>query len=137
MPKLIAILMLCATALSLQAQADTMVARANEPLLTEDEREQLRGDLDQYSSELHDREKLEKHRQLLRDRAKQRFKEADKSGNGRLDRQEFSLEYPNAARYFNWIDSDGDGEVSQIEIAKALRARIELRRKYLERKFRQ
>lgn len=137
MPRLIAILMLCATALSLQAQADTMVARANEPLLTEDEREQLRGDLDQYSSELHDREKLEKHRQLLRDRAKQRFKEADKSGNGRLDRQEFSLEYPNAARYFNWIDSDGDGEVSQIEIAKALRARIELRRKYLERKFRQ
>lgn len=137
MPRLIAILMLCATALSLQAQADTMVARANEPLLTEDEREQLRGDLDQYSSELHDREKLEKHRQFLRDRAKQRFKEADKSGNGRLDRQEFSLEYPNAARYFNWIDSDGDGEVSQIEIAKALRARIELRRKYLERKFRQ
>jgi Ca2+-binding EF-hand superfamily protein len=137
MPKLIAILMLCATALSLQAQADTMVARANEPLLTEDEREQLRGDLDQYSSELHEREKLEKHRQLLRDRAKQRFKEADKSGNGRLDRQEFSREYPNAARYFNWIDSDGDGEVSQIEIAKALRARIELRRKYLERKFRQ
>jgi Ca2+-binding EF-hand superfamily protein len=137
MPKLIAILMLCATAWSLQAQADTMVARANEPLLTEDEREQLRGDLDQYSSELHDREKLEKHRQLLRDRAKQRFKEADKSGNGRLDRQEFSREYPNVARYFNWIDSDGDGEVSQIEIAKALRARIELRRKYLERKFRQ
>lgn len=131
------LILLCITVGAGQALAESGPARPNEPVLSDSERGRLRGDLDLYSNELYGREKLEKRRQFLRDRAIQRFHDADRSGNGRLDREEFSRHYPNAARHFNWIDSNGDGEVSQAEIARALRTRLELRHQYLERRFQQ
>lgn len=130
-------LLLCLTAWAGLAQADSATERPQESQLSDLERERLRGDLDQYSNELYGRDRLEKRRQFLRERAKQRFNEADRSGNGRLDREEFRRQYPNAARHFDRIDSDGDGEVSQAEVANALRTRLELRRQYLEKRFRE
>lgn len=130
-------LLLCLTAWAGLAQAESAMERPQESHLSDLERERLRGDLDQYSNELYGRDRLEKRRQFLRERAKQRFNEADRSGNGRLDREEFRRQYPNATRYFDRIDSDGDGEVSQAEVANALRTRLELRRQYLEKRFRE
>lgn len=127
------LILLGAVAWAVHAQAGSAATKPDAPLLSDGERERLRGDLDQYSNELYGRESLEKRRRFLRDRARQRFNEADQSGNGRLDREEFSRQYPNAARHFDRIDSDGDGELNQDEIAKALRARMELRRQHLER----
>lgn len=117
------------------AQADYTSVQTSNAQLSNSEREELRGDLSQYSNELYGRENLERRRQFLRDRAIQRFRDADRSGNGSLDREELGRHYPNAARHFDKIDTDKDGEVTQAEMAKALRTRLELRRRHLERKF--
>jgi glycine/D-amino acid oxidase-like deaminating enzyme len=91
--------------------------------------ENLRGDLDRYSRELYGQEYLNKRRQIFRERAQERFRNADSDGNGRLSREELARLHPNAARHFDLIDTDGDGEVSPQEMAQALRKRAELRRR--------
>ncbi|NWG39570.1 MAG: hypothetical protein HXY27_06365 [Hydrogenophilaceae bacterium] len=128
-------LLSCLIAWASLAHANFTLAQAPNARLSNSEREDLRGDLDQYSNELYGRENLEKRRQFLRDRAIQRFRDADRSGNGSLDREELRRHYPNAARHFDRIDTDKDGEVTQAEMAKALRTRLELRRRHLDGGF--
>lgn len=131
----VGVLWFCFSASVTQALAEPFPSRAHEPGLPPRERETLRDDLDQYSNEIYGREQLERRRQFLRERARKRFNEADRSGNGLLDREEFERQYPNAAQHFDWIDANGDGEISPVELARALRARMELRRPYAERRF--
>jgi hypothetical protein len=90
--------------------------------------ESLRSDLDRYSRELYGQEYLDQRRQIFRERAQERFRNADSNGNGRLSREELVRLHPNAARHFDRIDTDGDSEVSRQEMAQALRKRAELRR---------
>jgi uncharacterized protein (DUF1330 family) len=53
-----------------------------------------------------------------------RFHAADKDKNGMLSRQEAYAEFPLAPEYFDEIDSNKDGQVTLIEIAKARDKRV-------------
>lgn len=92
-----------------------------------DERERLRGDLEQFSQQQPERAEIDKRRQYFRERAKERFRHADTNGNGLLNRDELSRLNPNAARNFDEIDQDRDGELSEQEVAQILRKRMQLR----------
>ena len=92
-----------------------------------DDRERLRGDLEQFSQQQPERAEIDKRRQYFRERAKERFRHADTNGNGLLNREELSRLNPNAARNFDEIDQDRDGELSEQEVAQILRARMQLR----------
>lgn len=90
------------------------------------ERKRLRGDLERFSREQPPRGDIEKRRQVLRERAKQRFHDADTNSNGLLDREELTRLNPNAARNFDEIDHDRNGELSEQEVAQAMRQRMRL-----------
>lgn len=49
-----------------------------------------------------------------------RFRAADKDGDGRLSRAEAYAEFPRAPQFFNEIDGNRDGHVTQIEFNQAL-----------------
>lgn len=91
------------------------------PALSASERMRMRGDLERFSQQHPYRNHIEMRRQLLRERAKRRFLEADLDDNGFLNRQEFARHNPNAARQFDLIDRNRDGELSEMEVAQALR----------------
>jgi hypothetical protein len=118
-----------AFAASVQAEAASPSAASARTPDDGSSQENLRGDLDRYSRELYGQEYLDKRRQTFRDRAQERFRNADTNGNGRLDRAELSRMYPNAASHFDQMDRDGDGELSRLEVAQAMRQRAELRRR--------
>lgn len=99
--------------------------------LSENERERMRSDLERFSHQLPGRAQIDKRRQLLRDRARQRFQDADTDHNGRLNRDELARLNPHAVRFFDRVDRDGDGELNLQEVAQALRARI--RQQYRQR----
>ncbi len=67
-------------------------------------------------------------RQAIRDRARNRYLEADKDRNGSLNRNELSRQFPRLANHFDFIDSNHDGQVTEQEIAEALRKRMQQRR---------
>lgn len=91
--------------------------------LTHSERMRMRSDLERFSREQPYHDKIEMRRQMLRERATRRFHDADKDGNGFLNRQELSRRNPNAARHFDQIDRDHDGELSEQEVGQAMRWR--------------
>lgn len=95
------------------------------PVLSPGERMRMRGDLERFSEQQPHRAKIEMRRQMLRERARQRFRQADGDGNGFLNRQEFSERFPNAARHFEQIDRDRDGELSEQEMGQAIRWRMQ------------
>ena len=95
-----------------------------------DERERLRGDLEQFSQQQPQRAEIDKRRQYFRARAKERFRHADTNGNGLLNREELSRLNPNAARNFDEIDQDRDGELSEQEVAQILRKRMPVRSRH-------
>jgi len=92
--------------------------------LSPSERMRMRGDLERFSREQPYRDKIEMRRQMLRERGKQRFHDADRDGNGLLNRQELRQLNPNAARHFDQIDRDHDGELSEQEVGQAMRRRM-------------
>lgn len=92
--------------------------------LSHSERMRMRGDLERFSREQPYRDKIEMRRQMLRERARQRFQHADRDGNGFLNRQELRHLNPNAARHFDQIDRDHDGELSEQEVGQAMRRRM-------------
>lgn len=106
--------------------AETRPADVHTPDLSHSERMRMRGDVERFSQEHPDRARIDKRRQMLRERAKRRFHEADHDGNGRLNRHELARQNPNAARHFEQIDRDRDGEISEFEFAQALRRRMRM-----------
>ena len=94
--------------------------------LSTSERMRMRSDLERFSQEQPYREKIEMRRQRLRERSRQRFHDADRDGNGLLNRQELRHLNPNAAQHFDEIDRDRDGELSEQEVGQALRRRMRL-----------
>lgn len=93
--------------------------------LSHSERMRMRGDLERFSQEQPYREKIEMRRQMLRERGRQRFHDADRDGNGLLNRQELRHLNPNAAHHFDQIDRDRDGELSEQEVDQAMRRRMQ------------
>jgi hypothetical protein len=55
----------------------------------------------------------------------QRFRTADKNGDGRLSRAEAYAEFPMAPQFFREIDADNDNHVTLAEVAAARAKRIE------------
>lgn len=106
--------------------AEPRPADAHTPDLSHSERMRMRGDVERFSQEHPDRARIELRRQMLRERAKRRFHDADQDGNGRLNRHELARRNPNAARHFDQIDRDRDGELSELEFAQALRRRMRM-----------
>ncbi|MCA1977871.1 MAG: hypothetical protein LDL19_01410 [Thiobacillus sp.] len=70
-------------------------------------------------------------REAIRERARARFAEADRSGDGFLSRDELAQLRPMLARHFDRIDTNQDGLVSEQELADALRRLRERRREHL------
>jgi hypothetical protein len=63
----------------------------------------------------------------------ERFGQADVDGDRVLNRAEMERFAPRAARHFDRIDSDGDGRVTEQELADSFRRQQELRReRFLE-----
>ena len=55
----------------------------------------------------------------------QRFRTADKDGDGRLSREEASAAFPNAMKFFAEIDANNDSYITLSEIEQARARRIE------------
>ncbi len=71
---------------------------------------------------------FEARRQAIRERARARFAEADLNGDGLLNRDEMARLRPFLARHFDRIDTNHDGQVSEQELADALRRLQAMRR---------
>lgn len=89
----------------------------------------MRSDLERFSREQLRRSDFEKRRKLLRERARQRFRDADTNRDGTLNREELARLNPGAANNFDQFDHDGDGELSEQEVARALRKHVKQREK--------
>lgn len=76
---------------------------------------------------------FEARRQAIRERARARFAAADRNGDGLLSRDEMARLRPMLARHFDRIDANHDGQVSEQELADALRRLQEMRRENLNR----
>ena len=92
--------------------------------LSPSERMRMRVDLERFSREQPYRGKIEMRRQMLRERARQRFHHADRDGDGFLNREEVGHLNPNAAQHFDRIDLDRNGELSEQEVGQAMRQRM-------------
>jgi hypothetical protein len=66
-------------------------------------------------------------------RFEQRFKLADKDGNGMISRAEAEQALPRMLRHFDRIDADHDGQITREEISAMRKARFEGRRRHAER----
>jgi hypothetical protein len=75
----------------------------------------------------------EKCRAERRARFEQRFKLADKDGNGMISRAEAEQAMPRMLRRFERIDAGHDGQISKEEIAAARKARFDGQRRRTER----
>jgi len=71
---------------------------------------------------------FESRRQAIRERARARFAEADRNGDGLLSRREVAELRPMLARHFDRIDTNQDGQASEQELAVALRRLQQMRR---------
>lgn len=107
-----------------QAPARAEDYSAHTPNLSNSEHKRMRSDLERFSREQPRRGDFEKRRQFFRERARQRFHDADTDGNSLLNREEWTRLHPAAARNFDEIDQNGDGELSEQEVAQVLRKRI-------------
>ncbi len=76
---------------------------------------------------------FEARRQAIRERARARFAEADRNGDGLLSRDEMAGLRPMLARHFDRIDTNHDGQASEQELADALRRLQEMRRENANR----
>lgn len=103
------------------SRAEPATEDAHAPAFSPSERMRMHGDLERFSQQHPYRDQIEMRRQQLRERTKRRFDAADLDRNGFLDRQEFARRNPNAARQFDLIDQNRDGELSQTEVSQALR----------------
>lgn len=106
-----------------KSPAEPQDSHAYEHSLSSSEHKRMRGDLERFSREQPRRGDFEKRRQIFRERARQRFQEADTDGNGLLNREELTRLSPNAAKNFDQIDRNVDGELSEQEVAQILRQR--------------
>lgn len=107
-----------------QAPAAPEGGGAYERRLSNSERKRMRGDLERFSREQPRRGDFEERRRVFRERVKQRFDDADTNGNGLLNREELAGLNPNAAKNFDQFDHNADGELSEQEVAQALRQRM-------------
>lgn len=71
---------------------------------------------------------FETRRQAIRERARARFAEADRNGDGLLSRDAVGQLRPLFARHFDRIDANQDGQASEQELADALRRLQQMRR---------
>lgn len=87
-----------------------------EQSLPPDERERMYRDMDRFASSYPGREQLEGRRQrMLRDR----FKLADPDNDGSISREEAEQRMPILVKYFDELDSDGDGVLNMEELLAA------------------
>lgn len=87
-----------------------------EQSLPPDERERMYRDMDRFASSYPGREQLEGRRQrMLRDR----FKLADPDNDGSISREEAEQRMPILLKYFDELDSDGDGVLNMEELLAA------------------
>lgn len=112
-----------------QAPAQPEGSVGHPPVLSSSEHKRMRGELERFSREQPRHVDFEKRRQLFRERARQRFHEADTNGNGGLSRQELARLNPGAAKNFDQFDHNGDGELNQQEAAQAMRKHVRQRYK--------
>ncbi len=70
---------------------------------------------------------IEARRRALIARARARFAAADTDGSGGLSRAEFSRFRPALARFFDQIDANHDGRVTEQELIEAWQNRRQLR----------
>lgn len=110
-----------------QASAPSEGDSGHAPNLTHSEHTRMRGELERFSHEWPRRGDFEKRRQMFRDRARQRFHDADTDGNGVLSREEWARLNRGAAQHFDQLDLNGDGQLSEHELAQALRRRARMR----------
>lgn len=110
-----------------QASAEPPDKHVDEHGLSRSEHQRMRSDLERFSREQLRRSDFEKRRKLLRERARQRFHDADTNGDGGLSREELARLNPGAARNFDQFDHDGDNELSEQEVAQALRKSLKQR----------
>lgn len=94
---------------------------------------QLRRDLDAGMQRPGGNGDFEARRQAIRERARARFAEADRNGDGLLSREEVARLRPMLARHFDRIDANRDGQASEQELADALRRLHEMRREQFNR----
>ena len=110
-----------------QAPAQPEVDSGHAPNLTNSEHRRMRGELDRFSREQPQRGDFEKRRHIFRERARQRFHDADTNGNGVLSREEWARLNRGTAQRFDQLDLNGDGELSEHEVGQAMRRRATLR----------
>ena len=110
-----------------QASAEPPDMHKDEHGLSSSEHQRMRSDLERFSREQLRRGDFEKRRNFLRERARQRFHDADTNGDGGLNREELARLNPGAARNFDQFDYNGDDELSEQEVAQALRKHLKQR----------
>lgn len=94
---------------------------------------QLRRDVDAGARRPGGNGDFEARREAIRERARARFAETDRNGDGLLNRDELARLRPMLARHFERIDTNQDGQVSEQELADALRRLQEMRREHFNR----
>lgn len=94
---------------------------------------QLRRDLDAGMQRPGGNGDFEARRQAIRERARARFAEADRNGDGLLSREEMAQLRPMLARHFDRIDTNRDGQASEQELAEAMRRLQQMRRDHFNR----
>jgi Ca2+-binding EF-hand superfamily protein len=73
-----------------------------------------------------DPQRAEQMRAKFQERMQERFRQADKNGDGALSKAEAENSMPRIARHFDAIDSNHDGKITQDEIrASVEKHRIE------------
>ena len=58
-------------------------------------------------------------------RLEKRFHAADKDKNGMLSREEAYAEFPRAPEFFDEIDVNKDGQITLVEVKKAMQKRVD------------
>ncbi|MBT9569202.1 MAG: hypothetical protein IV085_13000 [Thiobacillus sp.] len=94
----------------------------------------LRRDVDAGTQRPGGNGEFEARRQVIRERARARYNEADGNGDGQLSREEMARLRPGMAKHFDRIDANGDGLASEQEIIDTLRQRHQMRREGLNRR---
>lgn len=112
-----------------QAPAEPQGTDAHEHGLSSSEHKRMRSDLERFSREQPRRGDFEKRREIFRERARQRFHDADTNGDGGLSREELARLNPGAAKNFDQLDHNADGELSEQEVAQAIRKHVRQRYK--------
>lgn len=112
-----------------QAPAEPQDTHAHQPGLSSSEHQRMRSELERFSREQPRRSDFEKRREIFRERARQRFHEADTNADGVLSREELARLNPGAAKNFDQLDRNADGGLSEQEVAQAMRKHVRQRYK--------